>query len=161
MNRTSASELAQYTLGSGDIIGINVFGEEDLSFEIRLSNVGVLRYPFLGDIQLTGKTVGEIEKLIDEGLRGDYIIDPSVSVIVIEYRPFFIDGEVQEPGGYPFQPGLSLDKAVALAGGFTERANKKSMSIRRQIDGQETLIELNADGTVFPGDIITIGSRFF
>ncbi len=155
------TEFEQYTLGSGDVVNISVFGQEDLSFQTRLSNVGVIRYPFLGDIKLTGKTVDEIERLIDEGLRGDYLVDPSVSVTVLEYRPFFIDGEVQQPGGYPFQPGLSLDKAVALAGGYTERANKNLMSIRRQIDGEETVTELGAKSMVFPGDIITVNSRFF
>ena len=153
---------SQYTLGSGDEIKITVFGQDDLTVETKLSNVGVIRYPFMGDIVLVGKTVNQIEKLIDEGLRGDYLVDPSVSVTVIEYRPFFINGEVKRPGGYPYQPGLTIDKAAAIAGGYTERANINGrMDVRRNLAGAEQNVELSADDIVMPGDIITVKSRFF
>lgn len=153
--------VSDYILGSGDIIRVSVFGQEDLSLETRLSNSGIIRYPFLGDIRLVGRSVNEVELLIDEGLRGDYLVDPSVSVTVIEYRPFFIDGEVKEPGGYPYQPGLTVEKAAALAGGYTERASKNSVSIRRSASGAELTIEGDASEIVMPGDIVTIRQRFF
>ncbi|MGQ8365252.1 polysaccharide biosynthesis/export family protein [Glaciecola sp. 1036] len=158
-----AQEPAQdaYSLGSGDVIKITVFGQEDLTLETRLSNIGNIKYPFLGEIKLIGRTVDEVEQLIDQGLRGDYLVDPSVSVTVIEYRPFFIDGEVKKPGGYPYQPGLSFDRAVALAGGYTERANKSLVFAKRVVNGQETTLELDSNYIVYPGDIITIPSRFF
>ncbi|MGB3724224.1 MAG: polysaccharide biosynthesis/export family protein [Glaciecola sp.] len=153
---------SEYTLGSGDEIRITVFGQEDLTVETKLSNVGVIRYPFLGDITLVGKTVNQIETQIDKGLRGDYLVDPSVSVTVVEYRPFFINGEVKRPGGYPYQPGLTIDKAAAIAGGYTERANVNgNMMVRRNIAGNETSVQLVANDTVMPGDIITVQSRFF
>jgi polysaccharide export outer membrane protein len=154
-------ETAQYALGSGDVIKITVFGQDDLTFETRLSNLGVIHFPFLGDIKLVGKTVNQIETLIDRGLRGDYLVNPSVSVTVIEYRPFFIDGEVKKPGGYAFQPGLTLDKAVALAGGFTERATKPELTVKRTINAQLTTLQLAPNDIVMPGDIVTINSRFF
>ncbi|MFC4701994.1 polysaccharide biosynthesis/export family protein [Glaciecola siphonariae] len=150
-----------YILGSGDEIKITVFGQEDLTVETRLSNNGVIRYPFLGDIRLVGKSVNQVELLIDQGLRGDYLVDPSVSVTVIEYRPFFINGEVSKPGGYPYQPGLTVEKAAALAGGYTERAAKSSVLIRRNITGTETSIESATSEIVMPGDIITVQQRFF
>lgn len=160
-NTTSSLIESQYSLGAGDLILITVFGQEDLTVETRLSNVGTIRYPFLGDIKLIGRSVSQVEELIDEGLRGDYLVNPSVSVTVVEYRPFFIDGEVKKPGGYPYQPGLSFDRAVALAGGYTERADKSQVDIRRIVNGREEELELNTGDTVLPGDIITIPSRFF
>lgn len=152
----------EYTLGSGDMVRITVFGQSDLTVETRLSNVGVIRYPFLGDITLVGRTVNQVEQLIDSGLRGDYLVNPSVSVTVLEYRPFFIDGEVKRPGGYPYQPGLSVDKAAALAGGYTERASTKGlMIVRRNVKGEELTLELGANDIIMPGDSITVQARFF
>ncbi|MDT0595960.1 polysaccharide biosynthesis/export family protein [Glaciecola petra] len=153
----------QYTLGSGDEIKITVFGQEDLTVETRLSNIGIIRYPFLGDIELVGKTVNEVEQLIDIGLRGDYLINPSVSVTVVEYRPFFINGEVNKPGGYPYQPGLTIDKAAALAGGYTQRADKNDgeFLVRRTVKGSEVNLELNATSIVLPGDILTVKPTYF
>ena len=158
---TDSNQLEQYTLGSGDRVKITVFGQDDLMVETRLSNVGVINYPFLGDINLVGLTVNEVENLIDNGLRGDYLINPSVSVTVIEYRPFFIDGAVKRPGGYPYQPGLSINKAAALAGGFTERANRSSVTITRKLSGQETEIEASITDIILPGDVVTVNERFF
>ena len=103
--------MSQYQLGSGDKINISVFGENDLSLEVRLPDVGTINYPFLGEVKLVGLTAAEVEQLIYTGLKGDYLINPSVSVTITEYRPFFIDGEVKRPGGYPYQPGLTVNKA--------------------------------------------------
>lgn len=152
----------EYTLGPGDMVRITVFGQSDLTVETKLSNVGVIRYPFLGDITLIGNTVNQVEQLIDRGLRGDYLVNPSVSVTVLEYRPFFIDGEVKRPGGYPYQPGLSVGKAAALAGGYTERAaTRGKMVVRRNIKGKDVTLELNANDFILPGDSITVQARFF
>jgi polysaccharide export outer membrane protein len=151
----------QYTLGAGDMIEITVFGQEDLTVETRLSNTGTISYPFMGDIELVGLTLNQVEQLIDDGLRGDYLVNPSVSVSVIEYRPFFIDGEVNKPGGYPYQPGLTINKAAALAGGFTERAAKDKVTIVRLIAGQEQTFQAGDKDMIFPGDIVTIQQRFF
>ncbi|GBL04867.1 polysaccharide biosynthesis/export family protein [Glaciecola sp. KUL10] len=151
----------QYTLGAGDMIEITVFGQEDLTVETRLSNTGTISYPFMGDIELVGLTLNQVEQLIDDGLRGDYLVNPSVSVSVIEYRPFFIDGEVNRPGGYPYQPGLTITKAAALAGGFTERAAKDKVTIVRMIAGQEQTFQASDKDMIFPGDIVTIQQRFF
>jgi polysaccharide export outer membrane protein len=155
------SDLSQYRLGSGDVVKITVFGQNDLSVQTRLSNIGAINYPFLGDINLIGLTVNEVESRIDSGLRGDYLVNPSVSVTVLEYRPFFIDGAVNRPGGYPYQPGLSVNKAAALAGGFTERASREKIIIVRKVIGVETTIEAAASDVILPGDIVTVQERFF
>lgn len=154
-------ELDQYTLGAGDLVEITVFGQGDLTVRTRLSNTGTISYPFMGDIELVDLTLNQVETIIDDGLRGDYLVNPSVSVSVIEYRPFFIDGEVKRPGGYPYQPGLSINKAAALAGGYTERAAKDNVSIVRTIAGREETFEAKDGDIVFPGDIVTIKQRFF
>jgi polysaccharide export outer membrane protein len=153
--------LEQYRLGSGDIVKISVFGEDDLSLETRLPQTGVISYPFLGDIKAVDLTVSALEKNIFDGLKGDYLISPSVSVTVIQYRPFFIDGEVKKPGGYPYQPGLSVDKASALAGGYTERASKTKITIVRDISGLQSTLFAQPSDIVLPGDIITIQQSFF
>ena len=153
--------LEQYRLGSGDIIKISVFGEDDLSLETRLPQTGTISYPFLGDIQAVDLTVSELEGFIFTGLKGDYLILPSVSVTVIQYRPFFIDGEVKKPGGYPYQPGLSVDKAAALAGGYTERASKNKIVIVRNMSGIQTTLSGESKDIILPGDIVTIRQSFF
>lgn len=157
----STEQFEQYRLGSGDVIKISVFGQDDLKVETKLSNLGVINYPFLGDINLVGLTANEVEALIDKGLRGDYLVNPSVSVTVVEYRPFFIDGAVKKPGGYPYQPALSVSKAAALAGGYTERANPSKVLIIRNISGVETELEATEVDVIFPGDIVTVKERFF
>lgn len=153
--------LNEYTLGSGDTVSISVYGQDDLSLETRLTDIGVINYPYLGEISVIGMTVSSLERLIYDGLKGDYLVSPSVSVRILEYRPFFINGEVKDPGGYPFQPGLTIDKAAALAGGYTERASKTKIYIDRTINGKQ--VTLNADRymIVLPGDIVHIEQSFF
>lgn len=157
-----ASTDNQYSLGSGDIISIHVFGEGDLSFDkLRLNDAGKFSYPFLGEIDALGKTAAQLEQLIVGGLKGDYLIDPRVSVRILEYRDFFVNGEVKSPGGYPFKPGLTLRKAVALAGGFTERASRGDFSVIRDKGADRTAQQANLDTPIMPGDIITIEESFF
>lgn len=153
---------SRYTLGSGDKIRISVFGEQDLSFEqIQLNDAGTFSYPFLGSVQAKGKTAKEVENLIDRGLRGDYLMDPKVSVSILEYREFYVNGEVRSPGGFPFQPGMTLRKAVALAGGFSERASRSAFYIIRDQDSNRRPKKVTLDSPVMPGDIITIEQSFF
>ncbi|MDH4610282.1 polysaccharide export protein [Pseudomonas sp. BN102] len=153
---------SQYKLASGDVIRINVFGEKDLSFEeLRLTDAGTFSYPFIGEVQAKGKTAAEIEQMIIAKLKGDYLVDPRVSVSVLKYREFFISGEVKTPGGYAFQPGLTLRRAVALAGGLTERASDKRITIIRDHDASRTPERATLDTLVMPGDTITIDQGFF
>lgn len=155
------SLLNQYKLGSGDLVKINVYGQDDLTLETRLTDIGVVNYPYLGEIKLTGMTVSELEAYIYTGLKGDYLIEPSVSVSILEYRPFFINGEVEKPGGYAFQPGLTIDKAAALAGGYTERASKTKIYIDREVEGRTIQLVGDRSMPILPGDIINIEQSFF
>jgi len=153
---------AGYRLSSGDVIKVNVFGEPDLSFaEIRLNDAGTFSYPFVGEVQAKGKTTGEIEKMLTQKLKDGYLVDPRVSVSVINYREFYISGEVKLPGGYPYQPGLTLDRAIALAGGLSERASTKRMTIIRGADSTRKPEKATLDTLVNPGDTINIEQGFF
>jgi len=160
MTFTAGSCFAQssYNLGSGDLISIVVFDEEELTMEVRVAKTP-MSYPFLGQVALDGRNLAEVEQQIKEGLKGDYLIEPSISISVIEYRPFFITGEVEKPGGYPFQPGLTLRKAISLGGGFTERASRTKMFITRGGEGSEQKIQLS--DPIFPDDVLTIEQSFF
>lgn len=153
---------AQYRLAAGDVIRINVFGEKELSIEeIRLTDAGTFSYPFIGEVRADGRTARELEKLLVEKLKGDYLVDPRVTVSILTYREFFISGEVKAPGGYPYQPGLTLRRAVALAGGLTERASENRITIIRDKDPSREPQKATLDTELQPGDTITIDQGFF
>lgn len=159
---SAAASAAQYQLGSGDVIRISVHGEPDLSFEeIRLTDAGTFTFPFIGEVDANGKTPSEVRSLLVEKLKDGYLIDPRVSVSVVNYREFYIAGEVKLPGGYPYQPGLTLDRAIALAGGLTERASTKRMTIVRGSQGSRAEEKATMDTQVHPGDTINIAEGFF
>ena len=161
----AVAQEASYVLGPNDIIAISVYMEEDLSFEeIRIGDSGRINYPFLGEIQAAGNTVSGFENLIRRGLiDGEFLIDPAVTVRIVQYRPFYINGEVSMPGAYPFEPGLTLRKAVSIAGGFTERASRRGIAILAEGGGENGTPAKtdNLDVTIRPGDIITVEERFF
>ena len=153
---------ATYQLGSGDIISIQVYGEEELSFdEILLTDAATISFPFLGEVGAKDKTAQNLESLIIQGLKNGYLINPKVTVSIIEYRAFFVNGEVEEPGGYPFQPGLTLRKAIAISGGLTERASKTKIFVIRDKDADKRSHKIGMDSSVNPGDIVTIEQSFF
>lgn len=148
-----------YRLGAGDEVEIRVYGEDDLTVRTRIGDSGVISYPFLGEITAKGLSVAELQQLIVKGLKGPYLLDPVVSVNIVEYRPFFLNGEVNKPGAIPYQPGITLRKAIAMAGGFTERANRSGADVLRASDLKSRTIAL--DDQIKPGDIITIKQSFF
>jgi polysaccharide export outer membrane protein len=149
-----------YRLGTGDLIQIQVHDEADLTLEARITDAGVIHYPFIGDIRVTGRTLAQLQEQITAGLRGDYLVDPKVSVSILDYRAFYINGEVKNPGGFPFKPGLTVHKAVALAGGLTERASSsKIYIIPESAPNQRKQAGMNTP--VGPGDIVTIEQSFF
>lgn len=152
---------SDYRLGTGDQIKIQVFEEPDLSFEVRLSDAGTFSYPFLGELNVLGMTVGQLEEHISSGLLDGYLVDPKVYVSVIEYRPFYIHGEVEAPGGFPYQPGLTLRKAIALAGGFTERASRTKIFVLSEVSDDQSRRRISMEQTLSPGDIVTVEQSFF
>jgi polysaccharide export outer membrane protein len=160
--QTHTSQLSTYKLGSGDMITIRVLDEDDLKREkLRLSDAGTISFPVLGEIQVKGMTVGALEQYITQGLKGRYLLDPQVTVSIDEYRNFFVNGEVEKPGGYPFSPGLTVRKAVSVAGGFKERASRDKVAIIRDDDPSHATSQVDMNAPVYPGDIITVEQSFF
>jgi polysaccharide export outer membrane protein len=154
--------LSKYRLGTGDVISITVFGEDDLKKEkIRLTDAGTISYPVLGELQVRGKTIGELEKLLVDGLRGRYLVNPRVSVTIDEYRPYFINGQVEKGGSYPYQPGLTVRKAATIAGGFKERASLSKIFVVREGDASNKPVKVDLNTPIYPGDMITVEESFF
>ncbi len=155
-----AASMAQaqdaYTLSPGDEVSIVVFGQDDLSVAVKLDENGTLNYPLLGAISAGGLTVSQLERTITRELSGSYLVNPSVTVSVAEYRQVYINGEVNSPGGFEYKPGLTLDKAIALAGGFSDKASKERIILTREINGQSQLFSMRPTDSVLPGDIIEV-----
>lgn len=150
-----------YRVGPGDVVLIEVFGEADLSMEIMLDDTGVIDYPFLGKLEVEGLTVGELETILLGGLKGPYLVDPDITVAIKQYRNVYLTGEVQDPGGFPYQPGLTVEKAIALAGGFTERASRNKIELKRGDDPDDRTFRVKLTDQVRPGDIIDVPRSFF
>ena len=157
-----APELSTYKLGSGDMISVRVLGEDDLRREkVRLSDAGTMSFPVLGEIRVRGMTASALEDYITKGLKGRYLLNPQVTVTIDEYRNFFVNGMVEKPGGYPFSPGLTVRKAITLAGGFKERASRDKINIIRDDDPKQIPRKVDLNAVVLPGDILTIEESFF
>lgn len=150
-----------YRLGPGDVVSIQVFGEQDLSMETRIGEKGMISYPFLGELGVLDKSPLALEKQILRGLKGPYLVDPKVNVTVVEYRKFYVNGEVESPGGYEFQPGLTVRKAISIAGGATERASSEKIYVIRENDRSQTPKQVGMGSTLRPGDILTVEESFF
>jgi polysaccharide export outer membrane protein len=158
----SPPELSTYKLGAGDMISVRVLGEEDLRREkVRLSDAGTISFPVLGEIRVRGMTASALEDFITKGLKGRYLLNPQVTVTIDEYRNYYVNGMVEKPGGYPFSPGLTVRKAITLAGGFKERASRDKINIIRDDDPKQTPRRVDMNAAVLPGDILTIEESFF
>jgi len=149
-----------YILSPGDKIEIKVFGQDDLSLITLLGDSGKINYPFLNEIKISGLTVKQLEDLIIKGLKPKYLVNPNVYAQVIEYRPFYIHGEVNNPGGYPYQPGLTINQAIALAGGITERGSEDKIYIYKEYDKNKRL-RATLSSEINAGDTITIDQSLF
>ena len=155
-----ASDSQNYILGAGDKIEIKVFGQPDLDVTSLLGNSGEINYPFLGKVKLVGLSVSQVEQIIISGLQPDYLVKPNVYAQVVEYRPFYIHGEVKKPGGYPYQPAMTVNQAIALAGGLTGRASVDKIFIfKEQTKQQQQKGSLNSQ--IAAGDTIKIEQRLF
>jgi len=159
--KISKAGLPDYVLGTGDMIRIQVYDEEDLYLESRVSDRGTISYPFLGELKVIGLTANQVGLTITSKLKGDYLINPKVSVDILEYREFYVNGEVEAPGGYPFQPGVTVRKAISIAGGFKERASKEDINIIHDSNPNAEPAQVKLDAFILPGDIITVEESFF
>ena len=155
------NSMSNYKLGVGDQIKVTVYEEPELTLDFVLSDAGTISYPFLGEIKVKGMTVSQLENLLVEQLKQGYLVSPKVNVRMLGYRQFFINGEVKSPGGFAFMPGLTVQKAIALAGGLTERASRNSFSIVHDDDPSHTPQEAELNTPIHPGDILLVEESFF
>jgi protein involved in polysaccharide export with SLBB domain len=150
-----------YRLGTGDKLKVTVYGEEDLSGEVFVDGSGQVQLPLIGQVKAAGLSVHEFVDELKQILGSKYLKDPKVSAQIENYRPFYIMGEVNKPGEYPYENGLNILGAVALAGGYTYRANDADVYVRRNGNTKEEELPANALTRVNPGDIVRVPERIF
>jgi polysaccharide export outer membrane protein len=150
-----------YTLDTGDKLRIVVFGQDTLSNTYTVDAAGVVTMPLIGGVQARGMTTAQLSAAITARLKQNYLRDPSVAVEVDTYRPFFVLGEVTYPGQYPYVPHMTVESAIAIAGGFTPRGFKKTVIVTRKYQGVPARYKLPLNAPVRPGDTITVSERWF
>lgn len=154
------ASATEYVLDVGDKLRITVFGEADLSGEFEISSTGTVSLPLIGEVRAARKTIVGLQADVVSRLSGSYLKDPRVSIEVLNYRPFFILGEVIKPGSYNYVNGMTVINAIALSGGFTYRADKQGIEMKR--GGQDaTYRRVREETPVLPGDVIRVPERFF
>ncbi|WP_295705563.1 polysaccharide biosynthesis/export family protein [uncultured Brevundimonas sp.] len=159
--QTSERTVPEYRLGSGDRVRVTVFGEEALGGTFVVDGAGAASLPLIGEVRAGGLTVAEFRDAVTAALRDGYLHEPRVSAEVVNHRPFYILGEVNRPGEYPYAAGLTVMNAAATAGGFTYRANTRRVFIKRADDTAEQAHPLTGSTPVAPGDTLRIGERYF
>ncbi len=155
-----SDSLQGYRLSAGDKVRIAVFGEDDLTVTSQVSARGTISFPLLGELKVADLTPGDLENLVASRLRGPYLVDPRVSVSIEEYRQFFVMGQVNKPGSYAYLPGLTVRKAVSIAGGYTERASRSKIFVVSEGDSRQER-KVGQDDPLGPGDTIIVKESFF
>ncbi|HZP12827.1 MAG TPA: polysaccharide biosynthesis/export family protein [Nevskiaceae bacterium] len=150
-----------YRLMPGDGIHIDVFNEPELTVNAGIDATGSINYPLLGHIPAAGMTVREFEERITDALRGDYLVNPSVRVSIAHFRPIFITGNVRKVGSFPYAPGLTIEKALTMAGGITEYGSTKKIYIQHAGATEDQKEKVNLDTPIKPGDTILVEERLF
>lgn len=185
-----AQNIAEYRLGTGDKLRVTVFGQPDMSGEFAVDAGGQVTIPLVGTVDAARLTVAELSKSITDRLAKDFLVDPKVSVDVLNYRPFYVLGEVKSPGSYAYVVGINIRQAIAIAGGFNRRAKTSEVTlyrdsrtgteqkgaalidVDRQLTGErfgqrqahqlvEEEFEADLDAPVLPGDTIDVDRRLF
>lgn len=158
----TAASVEGYVLGPGERVRLTVFRHEDLSGEFDLDGEGFLAMPLVGEVMGAGLNARQLENEIESRLKGGgYLVNPQVSIEVLTYRPFYIIGEVNNPGSYQYVNGMTVINAVALAGGFTYRADQEDIVITRGGSQGKKIDDVRPDTPVLPGDIVEVTERFF
>lgn len=158
----AAADLASkaYRLGAGDKLRITVSNEEDVTGEYEVDSSGNVSLKLVGPVSAVGRTLPELSSAIETRLRDGYMLNPRVAIDVLNYRPFYVLGEVNTPGSYPYVSGITVLKAIALAGGFTYRARESKIELIRADDPSKKII-VDQETLLLPGDIVRVNERFF
>jgi len=152
---------APYTLDAGDRVRITVFEQEGLTNTYSVDQGGYIAFPLVGAVPARGQSAAALEAMIAAKLRNGYLRDPDVSVEIDRYRPVFVMGEVGAAGQYSYVPGMTVQKAIAVAGGFTPRGNQGTVDITRSIDGKVMTGRVKTSDPLLPGDTIYVRERLF
>ena len=153
---------AENKLAPGDIISITVYGESDLSINnIRISESGTISYPLIGTLSLVDKTTTQLEREIVKKLKKGFLKQPRVSIVIQQYRPFFVNGQVASPGAFPYVDGLTIRKAFTIAGGLTDRASTKKIFLIKEAHQTKKIQVNDWEVEINPGDILTVGESLF
>ena len=155
-----ADSDGRYLLDSGDRLRIFVYGQPNLSRIYIVDHDGKIVVPLIGQVNARGLTTHALQQVIRRRLAADYVRDPQVTVDIRQNRPFFILGEVKNAGQYPFVSGMTVQTAIAIAGGYTERASKRSYEVTRRINGVVNKLDVDGDYAVKPGDTVLVYERF-
>lgn len=150
-----------YLLDSGDRIRVIVYEQPDLTNTYNVDQAGYIAFPLVGAVAARGSTAKQVEKRLAEKLRQGYLRDPDVSVEVDQYRPIFVMGEVGAPGQYSYVPSMTVQKAIAVAGGYTPRADQAAVDITRQINGRVMTGSVPTSDPLLPGDTLYVRERLF
>jgi polysaccharide export outer membrane protein len=152
---------APYLLASGDRVRVIVFGQDNLSNSFSVDGAGNISMPLIGRVLAQGLTTADLERVVEQRLRNGFVREPRVSIEVEAYRPFFVLGEVTTAGQYPFVNGMTVQDAVAVAGGFTPRGSQGDVDITRMVNGRPQTFAAPQTFPVRPGDTIAVRERFF
>lgn len=152
----SSSLQSIYRVGPNDVVRIQVFGEEELTVERKVDGDGKIDYPLLGTLVVGGKTAEEFQQHLTARLAEGYLRHPKVSVSIVRHRNFYVGGEVKTPGGFPYESGMTVQKAIAIAGGFTERSDKLGVQLKRSNAQTAEGTTVSPDASVFPDDLIYV-----
>jgi polysaccharide export outer membrane protein len=153
--------IQPYRLDSGDRLRVTVFEQTGLTGTYSVDQAGYISFPLVGAIAARGRTAQELEGIVAGELRKGFLRDPDVSIEIDQYRSFFILGEVGQPGQYAYVPGMTVQNAIAIAGGFTSRANQKTTDITRKINGKIMTGKVSISSPILAGDTIYIHERLF
>ncbi len=156
-----AAGMVEYKLGAGDLLRVVVFGHEGLSGQFEVKGSGHVSLPLIREVKAAGLTLRQLEQAIINSFKPDFLKNPRVSVEILNYRPFYIIGEVKRPGSYPYVNGMTVVNAIALAGGYTYRARENKVLITRVSDAEKKQEPANHQTLVLPGDVIEVPERFW
>jgi len=153
---SSSPSHESYRLGSNDLVHIQVYGEEDLNVESKIDGDGSIHFPLLGVLVVAGKTIQELQEELTVRLAHGYVRSPKVIAYIVRHRNFYVSGEVRNPGGYPFEEGLTVHKALSVAGGRTEKAERGLLKLTRITGGLAETMAVTPETVMLPDDIIVI-----
>jgi polysaccharide export outer membrane protein len=155
------NSVFSYTIGTGDVLHIEVYGEPELALDLTVDSTGFVEYPFIGKLQVKEETVDTIKQKIVSMLKDGYFVNPQVTVAIKQYKPYYIQGEVRSPGSYPYEVGMTVRRAIAMAGGLTERASKKKIYLTHADSEAPKEVKVDMDASILSGDVILIKESFF